>query len=193
MHTRKFIPYNNTNPFLISCHNIYFICDLIGSPDHFSPSRTSSGTPVLRRIGFCCHHSPRTQTVCIRLSEGGSTTAGRILNRRPPTSAPGSGLLLELHARWETGLNRLKSLCVSHIPGDEYAAKMFQVVQGVGSIMSCYIFPSWWNPSLSKYNMYGRHLMPVVCGVCCKAIIKKGCQDSRGYCSSRSQPVALKC
>lgn len=79
----------------------YFICDLIGTLYHSFPSHTNSGTLVWRRTGCCCHHSRRTQTACIPLSEGGSTTAEHSLNRPPLTSAPGSGLLQKLHERWK--------------------------------------------------------------------------------------------
>lgn len=59
----------------------------------YSPSRSRSGTAASRRIGFGCHHSRRTQTACTPQSEGGSTRAGRILNRPLLPRAPGSGLL----------------------------------------------------------------------------------------------------
>lgn len=73
-----------------------FICDLIDTLYHPFPSHTNSGTLVSRRTGSCCHHSRRTRTACIPLSECGSTTAERILNRPPLTGAPGSGRLQKL-------------------------------------------------------------------------------------------------
>lgn len=98
-----FILYNQTLfkeeflPFLTSCYNACFICDLTGTPALSSPPHTNSGTLVSRKSGFCSHHSPRTQMACIPPSEGGSTRAERTPNRPPLTSAPGSGQLLELY------------------------------------------------------------------------------------------------
>lgn len=67
----------------------------VDAPYRSSLSHTSWDTLVYWRTGFCCLHSPRTQTACTPQSGRGSTRAGRTRSRSPPTSAPDSDLELE--------------------------------------------------------------------------------------------------
>lgn len=128
---------------------MYISCVIWQVPPYLSsPSYTNSGTLVLRRIGFRCHHSPRRQTACIPLSEGGSTRAEHILNRPPLTSAPGSGL----HVWWKIK-KRLKIphklRCCSFTV---FTHQVLDMLQNEGNVSIClritdYIIPVWWSLS----------------------------------------------